>query len=316
MARSPRDLSFYNEELKLEFINEKLSEANMSRTYLDLLFDAACVHEKQLGKDICNFTVDEILTFYKSCNRRSSESIAVMNSILNQYTIFCLKKNLVADSQNHFSNITRDLYSTCVNTAFQKLAYISEETLNSWLNQTVNYCDKFFILGLFEGLSGNNLSELFYAKVSDITDGKISLCTGSSIPISQKLITIAEEAGKEMYYYTLGDKMDLKRKFVEEDDTILKNYPNIKLDVSEFQKGRRLYVKFKRLMSIYGYPYLNTKNVIDSGKIAFINRRCKELNISGHEFLFTDHIKEIDQQFGGTCVRSVFDRTYGEYLVK
>ena len=184
------NIRFYNDELKRQYIAEKTSETKIANNYLDILFAYSSEFENKLGKDICNFTVDEILTLYKASNRKSSESLAVMNSILNQYTIWCLKRNLVMDSQNHFSNITKDLYSTCVNKMYQKMTYVSKEVVYGWLNSIVNYCDRYLILGLYEGISGDNFTEIINLKYSDIVDGKAHLCTGRAKPVSKKFASL------------------------------------------------------------------------------------------------------------------------------
>lgn len=309
------NLGFYNKDIKEEYIAIKEKETLMPKNFLKILFNQSAEFEYKLDKDISNFTVEEIMEFYKACNRKSVESISVIHSSLNMYTIWCLTKNLVIDFQNHYSEISKDKYSTCVNTMYKKLSYITYDTIKEWLKEIVNVADQFLILALFEGLSGDNYKEINELYYSDFNDLNVHLCTGRTIKVSKELKELARQAAEEIHYYTIGENQK-EYTFIEDDDKIIKSYHNTKLNVSEFQKGRRLYNKIKRNMTYLGYPYLKGKDIIESGKVNYIIKRCKELNISGHDFLYSDHIKELDKQFGSKCVRSIFERTYKDYLPK
>ena len=306
----------YNADRKEEYIKEKTTETKIANNYLDILFKQTSRFENQLGKDVCDFTEEEILEFYRVSNKRSIDTIAVMHSALNQYTIWCMNKNLVKDYQNHYMLISKEQYSACVNKALQDMSFITRKTLNSWRNDMPNVSDVFLFYALFEGICGPKFCELVNLKYSDIKHGYAHLCTGRVIPISKELVNLAEASADENYYYTIGQR-DLKVEFVEKDNnTIMKNYPTVKLDVSEHQKGRRIFNKVKRNFSQLGYPYLNASNLVNSGKVDFINRESEKLGISAHDYLFSNHIEEVNEQYGGKIVRSVFERVYKDYLYK
>ena len=56
----------YNAEVKFRFIEEKEAETTLPNNYLNRLFNRTEIYEDQLGKDVCNFTFNEIVDMYKS----------------------------------------------------------------------------------------------------------------------------------------------------------------------------------------------------------------------------------------------------------
>jgi hypothetical protein len=61
--------------------------------------------------------------------------------------------------------------------------------------------------------------------------------------------------------------------------------------------------------------YMNGNDIRMSGVITMINSRCKELGISGREYVYGIGINEIKKQYDFKVVTSVFMDKFGEYLV-
>lgn len=306
----------YNEELKQRYIDYKESTAILAKNYIFRIFRDSESFESAKGKDISNFSTSEIIEFYQMLNRTSVETLSVINSLLSQYTNWCLMQNLVADNQNHFLEITRDRYGECVNTLYVEKSILSRHQVLEMTTRLENYCDKFILLALFEGINGKDFKELWSAHYSDVNEGNksIVLCTGRTINISTELINYAYEAGKATEYYALGDT-GRKYDFLDTDDTIVKRYMNCKDSVSEHQMGRRIYTKVDRLVDFIGMDWLRPQNFIDSGKIYFINMRSEELGINGSEFIMNNEFKkEVEKQFNCTISRSNFVSRYNQFL--
>lgn len=307
----------YNEELKQRYINYKESSVTIAKDYLFRLFRDSAPYEEQKNKDISNFSAAEIMEFYQMLNRTSMESLSVMNSILSQYTNWCQMQNLVVDNQNHFLEITRDKYAECVNTLYVEKSILSREKILDMTVGLENYCDKFVLLALFEGISGKDYKDIWTLHYSDIdTETQtISLQSGRNIKISQELINFAYESGRATEYYAVGESLR-KYAFLETDDTVIKSYMNCKSDISDRQMGRRVYAKVQRLVSYLDMDWLRPQNLIDSGKIDYVNTHALELGISGEAFVRdNNHRKELERQYGCTVSRSNFISRFGQFLV-
>ena len=322
----------FNEELKREYIEYKTRNTVLPEGQLERVFRKAERFEEKYEKDISCFTVDEIRYCYKMLNLASTNSLVVINSTLSLYTQWCLEQNLVPDSQNHFLEMSLDAIDSLTNKTVKNASIISKETIYDWIDALENPCDQFILLALYEGISGKQMCELVNLRLSDFNGNKVTLHTGKmakdadgneievcrTITVSDKLVHLAHQSADEKKYYQRheedGDVYYTEIEYLPDEDLILKNYPNVQKGVSAFQLGRRLINKILRIAKIVDAEYLTTTVIITSGKINFIKERCEELKISGEEFLYSDHINEVNKQFDCTLVRSSFYRMYGEHL--
>lgn len=307
----------YNETIKKRYIQEKESTTNTPVGYLTRQFNKSKSFEQRLNKDISNFTVYEIEDFYKTLNMTSAESLTVLNSHLSLYTQWCLQQNLVSDCQNHFAEIVSSSLIDYINTFALKKSVITRETLYEWIDDFVNPSDAFIMLALFEGIEGENYCELFNLKMSDFDGNKVKLCTGRELTVSSKLVSLAEKSNEEMVYYSVASNGSRKFPFLDE-DLIIKNYPNCRSDEA-YQKGKRIYGRVKRNFEVIGIDkYMKPRSLFDSGKIDYINSRCKELEITAREFIYTpEYAEEVRYRFGYDLhrLRVSFIKKYGDYLV-
>ena len=87
------------------------------------------------------------------------------------------------------------------------------------------------------------------------------------------------------------------------------------MDLSEFQKGRNIYIACQRIFEYLGVgQWMNPNSVSESGKLYMIKERAKELNITPMQYLYSNYIQEIEQQYGCSITRSVYGKKYEEYL--
>ena len=59
-------MSLYNEEQKSRYIDKKNSEVTLAPGFLRNLFVKSAPFEEKFGKDICEFTSNEIQEFYNT----------------------------------------------------------------------------------------------------------------------------------------------------------------------------------------------------------------------------------------------------------
>ena len=301
----------FNEERKIRFIEERKDEVVLPNNYLEVQFNKIENMETELDKDVCDFTAYEIKEYYKMLGLASIESLMVMNSQLTLYTNWCLQHNLVIDNQNHFLELTYDMLNDCINKALLDMKIVTRETVLSWISILENPKDQFIILALFEGIRGKENCELAQLKPQDINGNTVSLCTGRTIEVSNKLIDIIEDCvSAEVYSTPTGKEFQLIDK-----GYVIKDFCNIKDEVDDYQIGRRIYNSIRRTIKIFDRSNIVTANsIVESGKLAMIKKRSAELGISPKEYICSDHIKEVEAQYDCTIVDTVYLRKYKDYL--
>lgn len=305
----------YNEEYKRRFIEERKEEVVLPNNYLERQFNYVTETEEKLGKDISNFSFYEILEYYKMLNLSSTEVLEVMNSQFSNYTQWCLQQNLVKDGQNHFLEFKIEDFLKCVNKIVFNAKIIDYHTVLEWVEQLSNPRDQFILLGLFEGIKGKDFCELAKLRPEDVDtkNNVLSLCTGRQVKVSNKLINIIGNCITEKNYYSVTGK-NVKVMPLVNRGYVIKDYPNIKDDVSDFQNGRRIYNSLQRIVGYFGASVVTANAIVESGKIYAIKQRAKELKMDCKEFIYSEYIREIEDKFGCTILKNRFILKYEGFL--
>lgn len=307
----------YNAEIKKRYIEEKEKSTSMPEGFLERLFLRTKEFEEKLNKDINSFTVYEIVDFYKTINISTLESLININCNLSLYVQWSLVENLVPDCQNHFVELSHEDLMKCINLVGLEKAVVSREKLYYWLSQMDNPSDAFVMLCLFEGIKGKAFCEIGNLRMSDFSGNRVSLCTGREITVSDRLVELAKETDKTYTYYSIVNSKEYQ---LEDEGFIIKRYKNCKSDVSEFQRGRRIYQKLSRNFANKDVKeFMKPNSLTVSGMIDFINSRSQELGMTAEEYLFSKemHVLEVNEKYCYDMrrLRVSFITKYGEYLI-
>lgn len=304
---------YYNEELKKRYLYEKEKRLSVSSNYIDVQFRKASETEYELNKDLSNWTVYEIIEYYKLLNISTFESLLCLNSTFSQYTQFCLENNLVKDNQNHYLECNKEILLGCINKAILDKKIVDRDIVLKWLNELPNPKDQFILLGLFEFGKSKDFKDIVYAKASDV-DGNTLKLSDRTVEISQRLVEIIKSCLREDVYFSMTGK-GIKEMPLVDYGYIVKSYPNQNIDLSDFQKGRNIYISCQRIFSYLGIGEWMSPNAIsESGRLYMIKERAKEKNMSPIKYIYSDYIKEVETQFGSNITKSVYVKKYGEYL--
>lgn len=307
----------YNEERKKRYIKLKEDSVTLPYRSLELLFEKTEPFEERAGKDVCEWTPQEIMEYYKYRDSYSLSSLVVCNSNLTQYTNWCLTETLVPDGQNHFQEIRPDMLDGCVNKESLSQMIISREELVKRIDELPNYTDRFMMLAFFEGICGIRYSEMAEAKIDAIHGNRISLCSGRELLISDKLKEIAEYAAAEETFQTYGPTGKcIKYSDLNPSGAIFKfakkNNANAGVTAMTQIVGRR----FVKAVDYTGLPkQMTVKNLMVSGKLNFIKgimaREGKAI-----EDVIVDNRDEINAQYNVDTIKSsaVFLRKYKQYF--
>lgn len=309
------EYKFYNPELKIQYIEEKSKEVIISNNYLECQFNKTSKMEEELDKDLSNFTVYEIVEYYKMLNISSFDTLFVMNSQFSMYTQWCLQKSLVKDNQNHFLEMTLEHLKDCLNKALVNMKIVSRDTILNWVDQLPNPKDQFVLLGLFEGLKGKDFCELSKLRPEDIKGNIATLCTEREIELSDRLLKIISDCVVEDKYYSISGNGTKVMPLVDK-GFIIKDYPNARGDVSDFQLGRKIYNSITRILNYFDVlNFMTANSIAESGKLHMIKERAKELSLSCKDYIYSNYIEEVEKKFNSKIVRSIFWLKYEDYLV-
>lgn len=305
----------YNSECKREFLKGETRNSD----YMEVLisyFNLIENHENNNGKDLSNFSMQEIERFYKSIFSKSLERLIVLNNCYMRYTKYMLKKGLVADQQNHYAELDRRVLNSFLATTGSDI--ISKADLYKQLNRLNNACHQFLILGLFEGIYGKNYSE-FYELTMDNFEGDILHLPTRNLKVSQKLISYAELSSEEYYYYKidfggLSNAVSETRRFIQNDKRIIKELFGTKDDDS--RRGRRIQVHLDRCRRYLRCDALTAKGLRESGRVEMIKDLIKENPDKNIRDVILENREKIVKIYGNFTNNSVsaFLLKYENYL--
>jgi len=306
----------YNEGVKTRYRQEREQIVVVPQHALRLDFQKTAPFEKQLNKDVYDFTVYEILNMFKTWNIKSIDTLYVINNRLSQYAQWALEQNLVADSQNHFLEINRDMLIGCINMIVQQNRIVSREQMIAWCSRLPNACDKFIFLGLYEGLNGNNYKDFWNASIDNIDkDRKIIRVERGEVSISDTLIEYAEESNNTLELYPMSGDMARVTKLVE-NGRIIKLKINSMYD-DPFHNGKNIYIAIVRVCKFLDIDrWYNTRQANESGIINFIKQGMEQYGLSFHDYLWSNHKKEVEYQYDRKIVRSSFYTKYKNLFEK
>lgn len=309
------EASYYNKELKDRYLQEKRELLSIPTNYIDVQFRKAAETENELDKDISNWTVYEIVEYYKLLNITSFESLLCLNSIFSQYTQFCLENSLVRDNQNHYLECTKEVLAGCINKAILDKKIVTRETVLKWVDELPNPKDQFILLSLFEYGKSKDFKDIVYANHNGLDETNKTLkLSDRTVSISDKLINIIRDCQLEDTYYSISGKGTKVMPLVDY-GYIVKSYPNQNMDLSDFQKGRNIYIACQRIFDYLGIgQYMSPNSIAESGKLHMIKKGSEELGITDTQYVYSNKIYDVEKQFACSIVRSVYVKKYSEHL--
>lgn len=274
----------FNNEIKERFLNE-IDINKYPPRWWERVFEKTEWFEEKYGKDLCSFTTNEIIEFYKFLSLSSLSSLNVYNTNLIKYGDWALINNMIFDGQNHFAELDNELLNTCIDKASIEQSIISYDKLTELTNQFTFQRDKYIIYALFEGIKGKNYEEIINLTASNIdaTNHTVILCSGRTILVSDRFISICQLALKEDEYSVYDYKgHEKKYHLISYEDRIYKEFPNSR----GIKTSQAVYRNIKRAIGYLGLSKNITANsIMTSGMIYYFNKKAKELEINTIELL-------------------------------
>lgn len=295
----------YNEEIKLRYISEAEKYNDSIRSQMNARFNNTSEQELTYGKDLFDFTTNEIMDYYKCLYTPSLKTLIVLNNSYESYTNWAISQGLVKDSQNHFSELTNELLATCVNTYMADRMITTREFILEEMHKLNNVSDRFLLLAIFEGIYGKNCSNLYYAEYSHINGNIIELHDGKKIEISNELKELAKKSSEtyEYYCYNPNEANDI-RKYNPSDKRIIKQLDYASSLETPRLIYRRIDRKFQRMLECLEITFTKS-SLLNSGRIHFINNLYDNGNyVDITECIFANK-EAIEKRYGKIqCVKT------------
>lgn len=287
MARIKEERKFYNEDIKLLFLDnyEEGTKVNYSR-----ILSRASMLEGFYKKDIATFNFVELDEFLKSQIFTSFQAVHIYVSCVTNYTEFCKDKGYFGLNENSFNwargiggaeQLDKYIYKQA-----RDRQYITREELYQIMDFCANAQDSIIFGLLFEGVKGRKgIEELVNLREDDIR----FIDNEEGIEIAELTLT-----------YTNKDEEQETRTLIIEDKTIIRylqwaieeevyeknngindhmRVPTYELARTEYLfkvggreeigkiKEQNLYNRLNKISKIINNTFLNPKNIWVSGQI-------------------------------------------------
>lgn len=287
----------YNEERKLEYIQEAKKTNVQLEQVLLRRFEETAFMEKKLNKDLCEWNVVQILDYYKSIVSRSLETLLMFHSSLNQYARWCLERNFMADSQNHFEEIDREILNVeCINKAYLYKGIISRRELINLLKDDIYQpYEKFLVLATFEGLGGKGYSDFLNLTMDDF-DGFTIHLPNRTIQCSKELIEYAKQSSNEYEYDNMPNAKHL-RYFYPDDKRIIKAINGTEKYPEPISYRHRIIMKMEKIEKNSENISLNARMLFESGRLEMIKAYMKLDDADAYTVIHKRN-NEIANQYG------------------
>ena len=293
-------INMYNEEIKQQYIDYCTANKNVrAEKFLPPLFRRTAETETKLHKDVCNFTLKEIVEMYQSLYTTSYTSLMNIHSHLRDYTTWCGGRMLLIDHINHYAEIDTATIRRCLHDGLKKEQIVTRADLIDLLNgnDISNTYEKVWILGVFEGLSGKAGGDMLHLKrdMIDFVNQEVHLPeSGRTLSISKELTILMELALGETEYTTVKrDRTMLFRKGSE--DVLFKPSCNGQGEFAAQNLFRQMLLRYSQSLEL---PYLNTYSLKTSGEIHYIRELMCADGCTDPLITYANHKADIELRYG------------------
>ena len=288
---------YYNDDIKREFISE-MSDVNMNfEQVMNAIFNITKPYEIELDKDVCNFTIGEIIIMYKGICTFSMERLMVITSNLKRYTRWCIGRVMVIDGQNHFEELNNEIIKTCVNTSKRDELIITREELLENVAMLTNPSDRFISLACFEGLNDASLDMLNLEWKDFDEENYICHLPGRDLQVSKELIAAAKQSADTYEYISYSIENPRVVRYDSGDLRCIKKTTNTSEIETKTRRKRNLSNKFVRIKNFLGNDKFQVYALRDSGRIDMI-QRLMQLNGTTAEETISENKEIIEKYYG------------------
>jgi integrase len=292
----------YNPDLKEDFLSTYKNEDTRKATRY--VFSHSYYLEDKYQKDLKDFEKNELdeLLIRLAKKTTSMNNFSRYFSIIKKYIRWAINNGYKKSGSNLMLDFNKMDYQVYID----KSKFISEQKLIEIEESLKNYQDKVILRLIFEGVDGNDLSELVNLKKQDVDfkNKRLRLYDDKEgrerfIQVSDRCLNLIEKAHTEIIYYPRNGNKQSKRgknKFeLIQTDHIIKNALNGR--TQNLVSKDTIYRRIDMIKEILKLPNLTATNIRNSGMIKMavdLYKRDGELT--------TAHLEEIAEHFGANTI--------------
>lgn len=309
-------MCLYNEEQKMRFLIERYPLESSRIKYL-ADFKLFSEFEKDLNKDVCNFTNNEFIDMFSGgLNAQTFTSLLTKRSTLGEYLNWAFDEGFRKDRVDIKDIITREDLKPFVRKLALEGRYITEENLKELCqNHMENAQDAILFVLPFVGVLGEELSEIINLKVKDCNfkTNEIKIVGRDNNPykMPEWIMNIIKEACEQTRYVKENGMSESEWRIPKLDilptKYVLRNSGKRKTFNEETKYGYHSALnRFKKTSRLLGYEYLSPKSILKSGIFNELQKRENERELTIQDF------KDVRVMFGLNSL-NYFD-TKNEYM--
>lgn len=306
----------FNEAQKQRYIEDIQGKyAPEYLTNLRSLFNKTEKIESVFGKDLCEFSHEDISNLYSFITYSDEYIYSNANSRLSAYCEWCLNQSLVTDGCNHYKEFVFNDFTAYVDKSLEKRKFLDRGQLYRLLDDVANYRDKFLMLAIFELGKSDHYEEILSMKLEDIDEEKLEvrLCTGRVAKVTPKFVEIAKEAAKEEKYFFIISEIC---RVYAPSEYIFKRVAGGAAEKGDKSIDNKLIAKIiKSNVDLHGrYIGISAASLAVSGQFEMIRDMAKNLGIPKEEVILK-HFDELKAQYRMSPDNArTYLKKYGAYL--
>lgn len=290
------DDKMYNEKVKKEFM---LNYGEGTRKILERIFKISCPAEEDLGKDLFDFSREELRRLFYLFSATTEYSSKVNISWVRNYIDWAIEQGYTR-GPNPLDGVSNEWKQQFVVKAAKR--FWTEDEINQIISKLVNAQDAVIVALLFNGVRGENNSEITKLKKSDIDAENCMLTLTNKngekrkIKVSEQCIALCEKASRERVYDKRNGNpsQDVKSETVDliDNEYVVRSAKTRLIHTGEADGN----IVYRRLAAIDreldGLGLFNPTNIMNSGMLAMAKKLYEKNGKLGKE-----EYEEIFNQF-------------------
>lgn len=276
-----------NNDVKQAFVKQRKSQNIETIKILLRIFDRMIPHEDMLGKDLCEFSKDEILNIYHETDYKCNlSSLKNYNSIYAKYTDFCINNyDQFRMVKNAYATITADDLVDIV----EEEQVLKEDVLRDAMKNMLNVSDKFLCVAAREGMTREEIRAAKYEDIHgqyidcyEFNSDDTERCYVRTIPISEEFHQYAYESSTTYELKGLKDNQIVAISYLT-GDMIVKTrkdyHKNTHMKLSALKRKYQMITKdinnlitYDRLRALGIYNFISRMNITSVADVTMERR--------------------------------------------
>jgi integrase len=303
----------YNGEIKERFLSNYDNE--QTQATIRNVFAKTELVESVLEKDLYEMNLTELGKCIENTNPYNKNVAKSTGRFISQYLTFCTENGYRNSNINPLKGVDDEFYDKYVDKS-KKIHFSFNEFLELLEDPILhNAQDKSFLFLIFEGLLGEQFSELRELKISDIDFENKTVYIkerGQKVEISDECIKYLEKTINEKTYYNYNPKTkDFNERELLQSVYVFKTTKSPRATEGQMVGMSMLYTRIHALKEILDLEYFTPNAIKQSGMIKMAVDIFKEEGVLGY-----DQLAKIGEKYNFSKLDNNGYSYYNTYLMK